>query len=98
MGVYVYRLTFKAFEDIFIHLPCILRLKVKGKGYPVHYAMKTWGVEFCFTCLDLGIRCGRVVGFTPLPLFHRGKSPQYALDRRQVMPQRRSCRCRGDEY
>jgi hypothetical protein len=87
-GVYAYRLTFKVFEGIFIHLPSMLRLKVVGR------MSEEW--RYSFTCLDLGIKCRRVVSFTSLPLFHRGKSPQYALDRRQVMPQRRSGRCRSD--
>jgi hypothetical protein len=39
--------------------------------------------------LDLG-PSWRVVSFTPLPLYPRGKSPRYPLDRRLGGPQRQS--------
>jgi hypothetical protein len=37
--------------------------------------------------LDLGTSCRWVVGFTPRPLYPRGKSPQYPLDRMLCGPQ-----------
>jgi hypothetical protein len=45
--------------------------------------------------LDLGISW-RVVSFMPRPLYPRGKSPRYPLDRRLAEPQSRSGR-RGEE-
>jgi hypothetical protein len=42
--------------------------------------------------LDLGTSWRRVVSFTPLPLYPRGKSPRYPLDRRLGGPQSRSGR------
>jgi hypothetical protein len=46
--------------------------------------------------LDLGTRWRRVVSFTPRPLYPRGKSRQYLLDRRLGGSQSRSGRC-GEE-
>jgi hypothetical protein len=46
--------------------------------------------------LDLGTRWRRVVSFTPLPLYPRGKRLRYPLDRRLGRPQSRSGRC-GEE-
>jgi hypothetical protein len=46
--------------------------------------------------LDLVTRWRGVVSFTPLPLYPRGKSPRYPLDRRQSGPQSRSGR-RGEQ-
>jgi hypothetical protein len=43
-------------------------------------------------CLDLGTSWRWVVSFTPLPLYPRGKSPQYPLDRRLGGPQSQSGR------
>jgi hypothetical protein len=40
--------------------------------------------------LDLGTSWMWVVSFTPRPLYTRGKSPRYPLDRRLAGPQRRS--------
>jgi hypothetical protein len=40
--------------------------------------------------LDLGTRWGRVVSFTPRPLYPQEKSPWYLLDRRLGGPQSRS--------
>jgi hypothetical protein len=46
--------------------------------------------------LDLGTNWCWVVSFTPRPLYPRGKSPRYPLDRRLNGPQSRSGR-RGEE-
>jgi hypothetical protein len=46
--------------------------------------------------LDLGTSCRWVGGFTPLPLYPRGKSPRYPLDRRLSGPQSLSGQ-RGEE-
>jgi hypothetical protein len=46
--------------------------------------------------LDLGTRWRWVVGFTPRPLYSRGKNTRYPLDRRLCGPQSRSGR-RGEE-
>jgi hypothetical protein len=46
--------------------------------------------------LDLGTSWRLVVSFTPRPLYPRGKSPRYTLDRRLGGPQSRSGR-RGEE-
>jgi hypothetical protein len=40
--------------------------------------------------LNLGTRWKRAVSFTPRPLYPRGKSPRYSLDRRLGEPQSRS--------
>jgi hypothetical protein len=40
--------------------------------------------------LDLGTSWRRMVSFTPRPLYPRGKSPRYPLDRRLGGPQSRS--------
>jgi hypothetical protein len=62
-----------------------------------HYAMKTYRGERCSsTFLDLGTRWRWVVSLTPLPLYLRGESPRYPLDRRLGRFQRRSGRC-GEE-
>jgi hypothetical protein len=42
------------------------------------------------TFLDLGTSCRWVVCFMPQPLYPRGKSPRYPLDRRLGGPQNRS--------
>jgi hypothetical protein len=47
-------------------------------------------------CLDLGTGWRWMVSFTPLPLYPRGKSPRYPLDRRLGWPQSQSGR-RGEE-
>jgi hypothetical protein len=46
--------------------------------------------------LDLGTSWRWMVSFTPLPLYPRGKSPRYPLDRRLGGPQSR-CWWRGEE-
>jgi hypothetical protein len=43
-----------------------------------------------YTILDLGTRWRWVVSFTRRPLYPRGKSPRYSLDRRLGGPQSRS--------
>jgi hypothetical protein len=45
----------------------------------------------------LGTSWRWVVSFTPRPLYHRGKSPRYPLDRRLSGPQSRSERRREDK-
>jgi hypothetical protein len=59
-----------------------------------HHAMKTyWGSGgIAPRILDLGTRWRWVVSFTPQPLYPRGKSPWYPLDRRLGGPQSRSGR------
>jgi hypothetical protein len=52
--------------------------------------------RYSLTFLHLGTRWGWVVSFTPLPLYPRGKSPRYPLDRKLGGPQSRSGRC-GEE-
>jgi hypothetical protein len=52
--------------------------------------------ECSSTILDLGATWRLVVIFKPLPLYRRGKSPQYPLDRRLGGPHSRSGR-RGEE-
>jgi hypothetical protein len=53
-----------------------------------HYVMKTCGGRGCIDrrFLDLGNSWRRVVSFTPLPLYSRGKSSRYPLDRRLSGP------------
>jgi hypothetical protein len=46
--------------------------------------MAEW--SYSYTNLDLGIRQRWVVSFTSRPLYPRGKSPQYPLDRRLGRP------------
>jgi hypothetical protein len=46
--------------------------------------------------LDLGTRWKWVVSFTPRPLYPKGKSPWYPLDRRLGGPQSRSGRGGGE--
>jgi hypothetical protein len=62
-----------------------------------HYAMKAYR-SGCIDphCLDLGTSLRWVVNFTPLPLYPRGKSPRYPLDRRLGGPQSQSGRL-GEE-
>jgi hypothetical protein len=55
-----------------------------------------WEWIFRFTCLDLGTSWRWVVSFMPLPLYMRGKSSRYPLDRRLGGPQSQSGR-RGEE-
>jgi hypothetical protein len=57
--------------------------------------MEEW--RYSFTILDLGTRWGRVVSFTPRPLYPRGKSPRYPSDRRLGGPQSRSGRYGEDK-
>jgi hypothetical protein len=63
-----------------------------------NYALRhedVWGsgcIDPCF--LDLGTSWRWVVSFTPWPLYSRGKSPRYPLDRRLGGPQSRSERHR----
>jgi hypothetical protein len=45
------------------------------------------------TILDLDIRWRRVVSFTPLPLYPKGTSSRYPLDRRLLGPQSRAGCC-----
>jgi hypothetical protein len=62
-----------------------------------HYAMKTYGrahIDPHF--LDLGTTWRWADSVTPRPLYPRGKSPRYPLDRRLGEPQSRSGR-RGEE-
>jgi hypothetical protein len=55
------------------------------------------GVElYLHSFFDLGTRWRWVVSFTPRPLYTKGKSPLYPLDRRLCGPQRRSGRS-GEE-
>jgi hypothetical protein len=66
----------------------------RGKVVPKHYAMKAYGgVDINPHFLDLGTSWRWVVSFTPRPLYPRGKSPRYPLDRRLGGPQGRSGRC-----
>jgi hypothetical protein len=44
--------------------------------------IKHYALRHSSSILDLGTTWGSVVGFTPQPLYLRGKSPQYPLDRR----------------
>jgi hypothetical protein len=53
--------------------------------------MEEWRYSFVF--LDLGTRWRWVVSFTPRPLYSHRKRPQYRLDRRLGVPQRRSEPC-----
>jgi hypothetical protein len=63
-------------------------VKVKGKAVPVlltelHAVKKYWGSGgIAQHILDFGTRWRRVVSFTTRPLFSKGKSPWYPLDRR----------------
>jgi hypothetical protein len=52
------------------------------------HAMKTYGGTgwINLRILDLATSWGWVVSFSPLPLYYRGKSPRYPLDRRLVGP------------
>jgi hypothetical protein len=50
------------------------------------------------TILVLGTRWRWVVSFTPRPLYSRGKSPRYPLDRRLDGPQSRYGRCGGEKF
>jgi hypothetical protein len=59
--------------------------------------MKTYEWRYSSTILDLGTRWRRVVSFTPMPLYHRGKSPRYPLDRRLGAPQSQFRRCGGEK-
>jgi hypothetical protein len=64
------------------------QVKVKGKG-----VLGSGGIAP--RILDLGTRWRWVVSFTPRPLYPRGNSPAYPLDRRLGGPQ---SRCgRGEE-
>jgi hypothetical protein len=68
-----------------------IALKVNSKVVLVlkllkHYAMKTYG-EWIYSSLDLSTSWRWVVSFKNLPLYSRGKSPQYPLDRRLGGPQ-----------
>jgi hypothetical protein len=49
--------------------------------------------RYSSTILDLDIRSRWVVSFTPRPLYSRGKSPWYPLDRRLGGPQSWSVPC-----
>jgi hypothetical protein len=60
-----------------------------------HHAVKTWEWRHNSTILVLGSRWWWVVSFTPRPLYSRGKSPRYPLDRRLGGPQNRSGLCGG---
>jgi hypothetical protein len=51
-----------------------------------------WERMYRSTFLDLGTSWRWVVNFTPRPLYPRGKSPRYPLDRRLGGPQSRSGR------
>jgi hypothetical protein len=56
--------------------------------------MKTYGEwMYSSTILDAGIRWRWVVSYTARPLYLRGKTPRYALDRRLGAPQSWSGRC-----
>jgi hypothetical protein len=59
-----------------------------------HHAMKAyWGNGRIASCVrDLGTRGKLVVSFMPLPLYSRGRSPLYQLDRRLRGPRSRSGR------
>jgi hypothetical protein len=75
-------------------------VKVEGKVVPVlNSALRHEGVwgSGCIDphFLDLGTSWRWVVSFTPLPLYPRGKSPRYPLDRRLGGPQSQSGR-RGE--
>jgi hypothetical protein len=56
--------------------------------------MRTYGEwRYSSIILDPGTRWRWVVGFTPRPLYPRGESPGYPLDRKLGGPQNRSGRC-----
>jgi hypothetical protein len=50
--------------------------------------MEEW--RYSFTILEHYTRWSRVVSVTLQPIYHRGKSPCYTLNRRVVGPQSRS--------
>jgi hypothetical protein len=59
--------------------------------------MKMYGKwRYNSTILDFGTKWRWVVSFTPLPLYSRGESPWYSLDRKPGGPQSRS-ECRSVE-
>jgi hypothetical protein len=77
----------------------LLKVKVEIKLFlclTKHYAIKTYGeTGLIHSCsLDLGTSWRSVARFTARPLYSRGKSPRYLMDRRLDGPQRRSGRYR----
>jgi hypothetical protein len=73
-----------------------IKVKVKLSLYLTNWALcheGIWGSGCIYPhFLDLGTSWRWVVSFTPWPLYTRGKSPQYSLDRRLGGPQSRSGR------
>jgi hypothetical protein len=82
-----------------IHWSLNFKRKKEGKAVPVLYWLSTmpwrhigeW--RYNSTILYLGTRWRLLVSFTPLPLYPRGKSPRYPLDRRLGGPQSLSGHC-----
>jgi hypothetical protein len=76
-------------------------IKVKLSLCLTNEALRREGVCECVYIgpyfLDLGTSWKWLVSFTPRPLYTRGKSPRYPLDRRLGEPQNRSGRRREEK-
>jgi hypothetical protein len=70
-------------------------LQKKGKVTVLWRHVGEW--RYSSTFLNLSTRWRWVVSFTPLPLYPRGKSPRYPLDRRLGEPQSRSGPCEQEK-
>jgi hypothetical protein len=57
-----------------------------------------WDWRYISTFLDLGIRWRLVVSFTHRPLYHRGKSTRYPLEKILGGPQCRSGVCEEEKH
>jgi hypothetical protein len=95
-------LNFKFITTFTVGCQCCVYKKVKKVKFSLcltkHHAMKAYcgSGGIAPRILDLGTRCRWVVSFTPRPLYLKGKSRWYPLNRRLGGPQSRSG-CSGEE-